>query len=431
MDVIAEKLEKSRVKLTIEVPDEKFEESMQKAYKIVVKKVNVPGFRKGKAPRRIVEKMFGRGILMEEAVQDAVPKAYIEALAQVKDEYTAVSNPDYEMVEMEEGKPFTFKATFDVKPEVILGEYKGIELERLSSEVKTEDVDAEIEKMQQRYAKLVVIEDGEATEGDSVSIDFLGKVDGEPFEGGTGENYALELGSNTFIPGFESQVIGVKVGETKDVLVTFPEEYQAENLAGKDAVFTVTVREIKRKEYSSLDDEFAKDVSEFETLQELREDVENKLKEAAEKKAEQSLRQSALQKVAKSTQVEIPQSLIENRINAMVNDFEFSLSQQGFTLEKYLEITNTKLEDLRNNYRANAEVSVKADFTLDAIAKAENIEATQENVDAEIEKMAKNYKQDLDKIRETMEKEGHITNLKFGIMLDKALSFIIEQANIK
>ena len=306
MKITANEVSKNRVELTIEVPEEVFEESLQKAYKVVVKKVNIPGFRKGKAPRAILERMYGREILMEEALQDAVPKAFQQALEEVKDQYTAVSDPEYDMVQMEKDKPLIFKAVFDTKPEVKLGQYKGLEVEKLSTEVTEEEIDAEIEKMQQRYAKLIVIEDEPAVEHDVLTIDFVGKIDGETFEGGIGENYPLELGSHTFIPGFEEQLIGVKVGEVKDVTVKFPSDYHAEDLAGKEAVFTVTVKEIKRKELVPLDDEFAKDVSEFATMQELRQDTANKLKEKAEKKAELDLRENVVKKLWKTPSWKFP-----------------------------------------------------------------------------------------------------------------------------
>ena len=430
MKVTANELSKNRVELTIEVPEEVFEESLQKAYKVVVKKVNVPGFRKGKAPRAILERMYGREILMEDALEDAVPKVFKQALEEVKDQYTAVSDPEYDMVQMEKEKPIIFKAVFDTKPEVQLGQYKGLEVAKPSTEVKEEEIDAEIEKMRQRYAKLIVIEDEPAVEHDVLTIDFAGKIDGETFEGGTGENYPLELGSHTFIPGFEEQLIGIKVGEVKDVAVNFPTDYHAEDLAGKEAVFTVTVKEIKRKELVSLDDEFAKDVSEFATMQELRQDTANKLKEKAEKKAELELRENVVKKVVENSQMEIPESMIKNRTVQMINDFAYRLSQQGITLEKYLEVTDSKIEDIMEQYRPQAESLVKADLVLEQIAKAENIEASTAEVDEEIKKTAERYQQEPEKIREVLAKEGQIASIEFGIMLDKTVDFIIEQAKV-
>jgi len=431
MKVTTEKLGQSKVQLTIEIPEEQFEESLQRAYKTVVQKITVPGFRKGKAPRKVLESMYGKEILLEDALQDAVPRACSEAIEAAQDEYTAVSSPEYDIVSAKIGKPIVFKATFEIKPEVALGEYKGIKLEKTAVEVAKEAIDTEIRKMQQRYAKLIVVEDEAAQEGDTVTIDFEGKIDEVPFEGGKGENYPLELGSHTFIPGFEDQLIGVKTGETKDITVTFPTEYPAENLAGKDAVFTVTVKEIKRKELAPLDDEFAKDVSEFDSMQELRNDIANKLKEAAEKKAENQLRLAAVKKVSENTQVEIPQAMIDNRVNQMINDFAYHLATQGITLEKYLEGTNTKIEDIKAYYEGEARSTVKADLVLEAVAKAEGIKATAEDVEKQIKRMAEQYKQEPEKIREALEKQGQLSGLEFGIMLDKAVDFVVEHAKVE
>lgn len=429
MKANAEKLDKTRVQLTVEIPEDEFEKSMQKAYLKVVKKLNIPGFRKGKAPRRILENIYGREILLEEALKDAVPKSYIEALEQHQDEFTAVSEPDYEMVQTEKGAPVVFKAAFDIKPEVILGQYTGLELEKTIKEITTEDIDKELEQMQQRYAKLAEVE-GPAQLKDVLNIDFEGKIDEEPFPGGTGQDYSLELGSNTFIPGFEEQLVGVNKDDTIDVKVTFPDDYHSQDLAGKAAVFTVKVKEIKRKELTKLDDEFAKDVSEFATMQELREDIENRLKEAAEKKSENELREAAVKKVIDNAQVEIPFSMIEGRIHTMMDDFALRLQQQGISFDYYLQATNSKYEDMKEAYKKPAEISVKTDLVLEALAKEEKIQVTPEDLDEEIKNMAELYKQDAAKVRDIMEKQGRISSLEFGIMIDKAVDFIIEKAEI-
>lgn len=430
MKANAERLDKTRAQLTVEITEGEFEKSLQKAYLQVVKKVNIPGFRKGKAPRRIIENIYGREILLEDALKDAVPKAYFEALEQHKDEFTAVSEPDYEMVQTDKGSPVIFKAAFDIKPEVTLGQYKGLDLEKTIKEITNEDIDNEVRQMQQRYAKLAVV-DGPAETNDVINIDFEGKIDGEPFPGGKGEDHPLELGSDSFIPGFEDQLIGVHKDDTVDVKVTFPADYHSEDLAGKEAVFTVKVNEIKRKEVAGLDDEFAKDVSEFATMQELRQDIENKLKEAAEKKSTNELRDSAVKKAVENAEVEIPQSMIESRIHSMIEDFALRLQQQGISFEYYLQATNTKYEDIKQSYQESAENSVKADLVLEALAKEEKFIVTTEDIDAEIKKMAEAYKQDEAKVREIMEKQGRISSLEFGIMIDKAVDFIIEKAEIK
>ncbi|PKM86287.1 MAG: trigger factor [Firmicutes bacterium HGW-Firmicutes-12] len=429
MKVSAEKIEKTKVQVTMEISEDEFEPSLQKAYKIVVNKVNIPGFRKGKAPRRILENMFGKEILLEDALQDAIPKAYIKALAEVKDEYISVSEPQYEMVQTEIDKPIIFKAVFDIKPEVILGKYKGIELDKGTTEVTKEQIEEELSKMQQRYAKLVVSEEA-AEEGDVLTIDFVGKVDGQAFEGGTSDNYSLELGSKTFIPGFEEQLIGAVQGECKDVEVSFPEDYHSEDLKGKDAVFTVTVQEIKRKQIATIDDEFAKDVSEFASVQELRQDIENRLLETLKKKVTHELQESAISKAAATAEVEIPKSMIDNRINSMIEEFAFRLQQQGITMEYYFEATGNNIQDMMNSYRPGAEAAVRADLVLEAIIKAEGIQATSEDIDKEIQKIAEQYKQEPSAIRDTLEKQGQISSLEFGIMAEKAVDLIISEAKI-
>lgn len=429
MSVSAEKIEKSKVQVTVEIPVDEFESSLQKAYKVVINKVNIPGFRKGKAPRRILENMYGKEILLEDALSDAVPKAYIKALSELKDEYIPVSEPNYEMVQTEIDKPVIFKASFDIKPEVTLGQYKGIELEKPSVEATPEMVDEELAKMQQRYAKLVVSE-GPAANGDVLTIDFVGKVDGQAFEGGTSENYPLTLGTNTFIPGFEEQLIGINLGETKDVCVTFPAEYHSEELKGKDAVFTVTVNEIKQKQLAPLDDEFAKDVSEFATMQELRQDTENKLVEKLQKNAEQGLREAAVGKASSTAEVEIPQSMIDNRVNSMLEEFAFRLQQQGVSMEYYLQATGNDIQGFIDAYTPSAEAAVRSDLVIEAIIKAEGIEVSSEEVDNEIKKIAEQYKQDPEKIRETLEKNGQLGSVEFGIKAQKAVDLLVNEAKI-
>lgn len=429
MKVSAEKLENKQVQLTIEIPEEEFENSLQKAYKIVVKKLNIPGFRKGKAPRKLIENIYGREILLEEALQDAIPKAYLESLEQLKDEYTPVSEPQYELVSTEKGEPVVFKAIFDNKPEIKLGEYKGLELAKVINEVTEEEIDNEIKKMQERFAKLLVV-DGPTEKGDTVTIDFIGKVDNEAFQGGTAENYSLELGSNTFIPGFEDQLIGIKLGETVEVSVKFPEDYHSQELAGKDAVFTVTLKEIKRKELPELDDEFVKDVSEFSTMQELRRDVENKLKETAEKKANSELRAAAIAKATENAEVDIPESMIENRIQRIIADFEYRLKSQGISLDYYFQATGKTLEELKETYRPNAQESVKTDLVLEEIAKAEDLKAETVEVEKEIEKMAQQFNQEVAKVKAILEMQGQISSLEFGIMIDKAVDLIIREAKV-
>lgn len=429
MKVTAEKLNNIKAQATVEISPEDFEVSLDKAYHIVVKKVNIPGFRKGKAPRKVLEKMYGRDILLEDALQDAVPKAFVAALEELKDQYICVSEPEYEVLEVEKDQPVKFKATFEIKPEISLGQYKGLELEKTIKEVTAEDVDAELEKMKERYAKLVVV-DGPTQNGDLVGIDYEGKVDGVAFEGGSAQNYMLELGSNTFIPGFEEQLIGAEKDQTVEVKVQFPTEYHSEELAGKDAVFTVTVKEIKRKEYAALDDEFAKDVSEFETMQELRTDIENKLREASKQQSEQELREAAILKATENTEMELPPSMVEARVKRMIDEFAFRVEQQGIPFDYYLKATQTDINKLHENYHPSAEASVKADLVLEEIAKVEEIKVEEEDIDQEINKMAELYKQDAAKLRETLEKQEQISALEFGIMMEKAVDLIIREAKV-
>lgn len=430
MKVSAEKIGKTKAQVTVEIPEDEFEVSLQKAYRVVVKKVNIPGFRKGKAPRHILENMYGKEILMEDAIQDAVPNAYLKALDEIKDEYTAISAPEYELIQTELNKPVIFKAIFDIKPEVKLGQYKGLKLEKRSTELKEEQVEEELSRMQQRYAKLVVVE-GPAQEGDVLTIDFVGKVDGQPFEGGSAQDYSLELGSKSFIPGFEDQLAGANKGETREIAVTFPAEYHSEELQGKDAVFNVTVKDIKRKELSPLDDEFAKDVSEFENMQELRQDIENKLKEMLEKQAEQELRNAAVSKAVEAADVELPESMIINRVRRMIEDFALGMQRQGISLEYYLQATNKKPEELLEAYRPKAEASLRTDLVLEAIAKAEKIQVSAADLDEEIQKIAGQVAQEKEKVREMLEKQGQISSLEFGIMIDKAVDLIINEAEVK
>jgi len=429
MKVTAERIDRVKAQVTVEIPEEEFEISLQKAYKTVVNRINVPGFRKGKTPRRILEKMYGREILMEEALKDAIPSAYDKALEEIKGEFIAVSEPQYELIQAEKEKPVIFKAVFDIKPEVKLGKYKGLELTRRSTEIKEEDIDAEIERMRERYARLETVEEA-AVEGDILTIDFEGKLDGRAFNGGSAENYHLQIGSHRMIEGFEEQLVGSRPGETREVEVTFPEDYGSPELAGQRAVFTVTVKEIKRKELAPLDDEFAKDVSEFDTLQELRLDIANKLKEAAQIRAENELRSEAINKVVEAAEIEIPRSMVERQAYRLVENFALQLQGQGLSLEDYFKATNSTFEDLFKNYLPAAENAVRTDLVLEAIAKAENITVTEEEIEAEIGKMAEQYRQEPTKVREVVEKQGRISSLEFGIMIRKAVDFIIAEATI-
>ncbi|PGL73350.1 trigger factor [Bacillus sp. AFS055030] len=385
-----EKLEANVGLLTVEVEASEVDKGLDAAFKKVVKTINVPGFRKGKLPRPIFEQKFGVEALYNDALDVILPEAYSKAIEEVGIE--PVDRPEVDVEQMEKGKTLIFKAKVTVKPEVKLGEYKGLEVEEMDATVTDEDVQAELTKLQERQAELVVKEDGTVENGDTAVIDFEGFVDGVAFEGGKGENYPLEIGSGSFIPGFEEALIGAKSGVETDVNVTFPEEYHSAELAGKAATFKVTVHEIKAKELPELNDEFAKDVNdEVETLEELKAKIKNDLVESKKSQAEGSLRDALVQKAAENAEIEIPEVMFESQVDRMVKDFEQRIAQQGLNLELYYQFTGTKEEDLRAQMRQDAEARVRIDLTIDAIIEAEKIEATEEEMNEELARLSEMY----------------------------------------
>ncbi|SHK61438.1 trigger factor [Desulforamulus aeronauticus] len=428
MKATAERIEKNTVLLEIEVEQEMLEQALDKAYRKVVKQVNIPGFRKGKAPKAMVERYVGKETLFGEAAEMVVPEAYMQALKET--EIDPIDQPKIDIVQGEAGKPLIFKATVEVKPEVSLGEYKGVEVTRPSTEVTDEVVQQELERLQNRHAKLITVEDGEVQQDDTTLIDFAGYVDGEAFAGGTAENYTLIIGSGNFIPGFEEQLIGVKVGEEKDVDVTFPEEYHAENLSGKAATFKVKVNEIKRKELAVLDDEFAKDVSEFDTLDELRNDIRNKLKEAAATKANSAVENGTVDAVVANATVEIPEVMIEHKVEEMINNVGQRLAQQGVNMDQYFQYTNSSLNDMRERMKPDAEKTVRSELVLDAIAKAESITTSEEEVNEEIQKIAEYVKQDAKVVRKNLELQGGLGHIIQDMARRKVVAFLVDNAKI-
>ncbi|MGJ7912329.1 trigger factor [Neobacillus sp. LXY-1] len=420
-----EKLEGNRGVLTIDVPAEKVNEGLDSAFKKVVKQINVPGFRKGKMPRSLFEKRFGVEALYQDALDFIFPNAYMSAIDEIGIEPIAQpEDVDFDLEQMGKDKDFTFKATVQVKPEVKLGEYKGIEVEALDTNVTDEDVQKELEALQSRHAELVVKEEGTAENGDTVVIDFEGFVDGEAFEGGKAENYSLELGTGSFIPGFEEQLVGVATGESKDVEVTFPEEYHAAELAGKPAVFKVTVHEIKGKELPTLDDEFAKDADdEVETLDALKEKIKTRLEDSKKHEAEHHVRDSVVEKAAENAEVEIPEVMVESEVNRMLQEFEQRLQMQGMNLELYFQFSGQDEAALREQMKEEAEKRVKVNLTLEAIAKAENLEATEEDVNAELAKMAEMYNMSVENIKKAL---GGVEGIKDDLQLKKAVDFLVE-----
>ncbi len=428
MKANAERIEKNTVLLEIEVEAEQFDQAIDKAYRKMVQKVNVPGFRKGKTPRPIFERFIGKEAIMEEAMEAVVPEAYYQAVAETGIE--PVEQPKVDVVQAEAGKPVVFKATVQVKPEVVLGQYKEVEVNKPSTEVSEEEVTQSLEKLQQRHAQLLTLEEGTIEKGDIATLDFLGKVDGVPFKGGEGSDYTLEIGSGSFIEGFEDQLIGVSIGETKDLNVTFPEKYQAEELAGKDAVFTVTVKGIKHKELADLDDEFAKDVSEFDTLEELKTDIKNKLKDAAEDRAKSQVRQDIVSKIVDSAEVDMPAPMVDTQLSDMIHNLEGRLSSQGITLENYLKFANTTMEDLKEKMQPDAVWTAKMNLVMETIAKAEDIKATDEEIKEETEKIAKYYNKDLDEFQKMIENQGQIDFIIDQIVREKTLQFLADSAKI-
>ncbi|MCL6611964.1 MAG: trigger factor [Peptococcaceae bacterium] len=428
MKATAEKLEKNTVLLQVEVEPEKFSEAINQAYKKIVKNVNIPGFRRGKAPRIILERYVGKRALYDEAVEIIIPDAYLSAVEDTGIE--PVTQPELELVQVEEGKPVVFKAKVVVKPEVKLGQYTGLEITDPDREVGEEDIQRELERLRNRHARLVTLEEGAVEKGDLAVIDFEGKIDGQPFEGGKGSDYTLEIGSGSFIPGFEDAIVGMNIDETRDIDVTFPQDYGREELAGKPAVFTVTVKSIKRKELAPLDDEFAKDVSEFDTLEELRADLANKLKQAAEERAKAQVRREAVAKAVENAEVDIPPEMIDNRVEEMIRNMDHRLSGQGISLQSYLTYTNSTVESLKERVRPDAEQSVRHSLVLDAIAKAENLTVSEEELTEEINRMGGEMKQDPEIVRKILEGQNQMDLIRESILREKTIEFLVGKASL-
>ncbi len=421
-----EKVDTNVVSIEVEVGAEKVAQALDQAFKKVVQKVNVPGFRKGKVPRSMFESRFGVESLYQDAVDIMLPEAYTQA---IKDNsLEPVDRPEIDVTQIGKGESFKFTAKVTVKPEVKLGEYKGLELNEVSAEVSEEDLAAELANLQQRHAELVAIEEGAAENGDTTVIDFDGYVDGEQFEGGYSERYSLELGTGSFIPGFEEQVVGMQLGDFKDVEVTFPESYHAEHLAGKAAIFKVKLHEIKRKSLPELDDEFAKDVSEFDTIEEYKADLKAKLQERKEKEAEQAREVAAVDAATATAEVEIPEAMIVTETDYMLKDFENRLRMQGMTLELYFQFSGQSEQVLRDQMRNDAEKRVRNNLVLDAIAKAEGFTVSEEDINAELETLSKTYDRPVDELRSIFENNGNMSNLEEDVMLRKTIKFLLENS---
>jgi trigger factor len=421
-----EKIDTNLVSLSVEVEAERVNEALDKAFKKVVQKVNVPGFRKGKVPRALFEKRFGVESLYQDAVDILLQEVYPAAIEETG--IIPVDRPDIDVEQFAKGESFKFTAKVTVKPEVKLGEYKGLEVPAAEAVVSEEEISEELNRLQQRHAELNVVDEGTVENGDTAVIDFDGYVDGVAFEGGKSERYSLEIGSGTFIPGFEDQVIGMGTGDFKDVEVTFPESYHADNLAGKAAVFKVKLHEIKRKSLPALDDEFAKDVSEFDTLAEFKQDLEGKVKERKAKEAESAREAAVVEKAAEAAEVVIPEAMIRTETDYMLKDFENRLRMQGMNLELYFQFSGQNESVLREQMKGDAEKRVRNNLVLEAIAKAENIQVTDEEVNAELETLAKAYNRPAEELREIFTRNGNLDNLKEDIAVRSTVKFLLENS---
>jgi len=423
-----EKVENNQGVLTVEVDASQVDAALDQAFKKVVKKVQVPGFRKGKVPRKMFEARFGVESLYQDALDILLPTAYGQAVQETGIE--PVDRPEVDVEQMEQGKSLIFKATVTVKPEVKLGDYKNLTIEPKEFEVTEESLDAELKRMQERHAELVTIEEGAAENGDQAIIDFEGFQDGVAFEGGKAEDYALELGTGTFIAGFEEQVVGMTLGEEKDITVTFPEEYHSPNLAGKEAVFKVKLNGLKRKNLPALDDEFAKDVSEFDTLEELKADTKKKLEEKAAQEKDQYIREQLVLKAAENAEIDLPAVMVEHELDQMVSEFGQRLQYQGMTLELYYQFSGMDESQLRDQLRQDATSRVRTSLTLEAIGKAENIVATDEDVDAELEKLAAMYGRPADELRKIFSAQDGLVALKRDVQTRKTVDFLVAENKV-
>ena len=426
MSLQVEKLEKNMAKLTIEVSAEEFEKAIETAYQKNKGKINVQGFRKGKAPRKMIEKMYGASIFYEEAANSIIPTAYEKALGECED-LEIVSQPEIDVTQIESGKNFIFTAEVALKPEVTLGDYKGIEVEKADITVTDEEVDAEINKERENSARVITVEDRAVADGDIATIDFEGFIDGEAFEGGKGENYELTIGSHSFIDTFEEQLIGKNAGDEVEVNVTFPEEYHAPDLAGKPAVFKVKINGIQAKELPELDDDFAQDVSEFDTMAEYKEDVKKKLEEKKKTEADNAKEEAVVAKIVENATMEIPDAMLDTQVRQMVNDFAQRLQMQGLSFEQYMQFTGATPEQLLEQMRPQAKERIESRLVLEAVVKAENIEATEEEFKEEMEKMAKMYQMEADKLIESIG-ENEKKNIMADLAVTKAAKFVVDAA---
>ena len=425
MSLQVEKMEKNMAKLTIEVAAEDLEKAMQNAYQKAKGRISIPGFRKGKAPRKMIEQMYGKGVFLEDAVNALIPEHYSKALAEC--ELEIVSQPTIDITQAEPGKAFIFTAEVATKPEVTLGDYKGVEVPKTEITVTDEDVDAEIKKEQEKNSRTINVEDRGAQLQDVVTIDFEGSVDGVPFDGGQATEYPLTLGSNTFIPGFEEQLVGAKVGDDVDVKVTFPEEYQAKELAGKEAIFKCAVKKIEAKELPELDDDFAKDVSEFDTLAEYKEHVKTNLEDKKADEAKRAKEDAAVDKAIENAQMDIPEAMLMTQCRQMLDDFSRRMQSQGLSMDQYFQFTGMTADKMMEDMKPQALKRIQTRLVLEKVAEVENIQPTEEEVNEEISKMAEAYKMEADKLKELLG-ERELEQMKKDMAVQKAVTVIADAA---
>lgn len=425
MKVTKEQQEKNSVKLTITVDAETFEKGVQKAYLKNVKKIALPGFRKGKAPRKIIEQYYGAGVFFEDAINFVCPEAYEEALKETGVE--AVSRPEIDVVEIESGKDFVFTATVTTKPEVELGDYNAISVKKVTYRTTQKEIEAEIKKVQEQNARIIPVEDRAVKEGDLTVIDFEGFTDGVAFDGGKGTDYSLEIGSGAFIPGFEDQLVGAEIGKEVEVNVTFPKDYHSEDLKGKKAMFKVTVKEIKEKQLPEINDDFVKDVSEFDTLDDYKKDIKEKIAKSSEQRGRQETENNVIDEVLKIATVEIPGCMIDTQLENIARDFDYRLSMQGLNLAKYLEMTGSNIDAFKEQFKEQAEKQVKTSLVLEAVAKAEKVKATEKDVEAEMKKVAESYNMELDKVKDLFKDEER-KSLENEIITQKTVDLLVKNA---
>ncbi|MDU4962433.1 MAG: trigger factor [Sporomusaceae bacterium] len=428
MRVTAEKIDNHQIVLEVEIPQPEVDKAFDRAYQRLAGKVNIPGFRKGKAPRKILEARLGKEALAEETFELLAPQAYSKALDEQNIE--PVSRPQIDVVQLEAGKPFVFKATVVAKPAVTLGEYKGLKAAKPPVAVSEEEIGQKLDDMRQQQAKMVVVPEAVLQNGDFAIIDFEGFVDGQPFKGGDAKGYPLEVGSGSFIPGFEEQLLGAKAGETREVSVSFPADYFVAELAGKEAKFNVVIQDVKRKELPEVDDDFVKEASSFNTVEELKADIKNKLEVAAEQKHERDFRNAIMEQAVKGVQADVPAVMIESKIDQMIEDLDLNLQNRGLKLENYLQYMGTDAAGLREKYRESADTAVRTDLLLDEIAKAEDLKVENEDLDKEVQAMAQTYNAPVEEVRKVIIEQGRVGMLAQSVLRKKAMQVIFDTAAV-